>query len=284
MLFQLRQNVKTYLSNLYLSEFDKILKHQFKFHYATIDTIDQLDCTLSDLYEGREDGVIINGFISSDEIRCILDNLNRKKGFHHKIRFGHTFGITLSDSDQQKYFRYASLFLPALYEVAGKSILERLEYCFASLTNLPCEIARNKNGELAVPATIRTLYPGKGGLPIHCERATTTDIDPISTGITDLFYRRNILSYFVVLQNASKGGSLILFNSTDYRPGMGLKSVSDIFLLKGQKFKPEPGDLLIFNGGSIWHKVEDIKGKNDRITMAGFLDLNKDRSKWIFWS
>ena len=66
--------------------------------------------------------------------------------------------------------------------------------------------------------------------------------------------------------------------------GNGLKSVKELLFKSGQKIKPKPGDLLIFNGGSIWHKVEEIKGKSDRITFAGFLDMNKDKTKWIYWS
>ena len=77
---------------------------------------------------------------------------------------------------------------------------------------------------------------------------------------------------------------MILFNDTQWEPGVGLKTVSQLLFKSGQKIKPKPGELLIFNGGHIWHKVEDIKGKSDRITVGGFMDMSADKTKWLFWT
>jgi len=167
----------------------------------------------------------------------------------------------------------------------GEEVFKRINNCFETLSkNKKAEIAKHSNGQEFLPATVRMLQPGKGGLPIHCERATTTDIDPISKGVKAAFHGTNIISYFIVLQNTEVGGSLIIFDDSAYTVGKGLKSVRELLFKPGQKIKPEPGDMLIFNGGSIWHKVEEIKGKSERITYAGFLDMNADQSKWIYWS
>ena len=51
-----------------------------------------------------------------------------------------------------------------------------------------------------------------------------------------------------------------------------------------EKFNPEPGDLLIFYGGRIWHRVEPILGSKPRITLGGFINFSDDDKKCFYWS
>jgi hypothetical protein len=48
--------------------------------------------------------------------------------------------------------------------------------------------------------------------------------------------------------------------------------------------KPLPGDILVFSGGPIWHRVENIKGDTPRITFGGFLNFSKDEKELFYWS
>jgi len=50
------------------------------------------------------------------------------------------------------------------------------------------------------------------------------------------------------------------------------------------KLRPQPGDLLMFYGGYIWHRVEDIEGNTPRITLGGFLNFSKDDKELYYWS
>jgi len=279
------QSIKHKLEDFYLSHFDKIFKYTFDFSFLNINDLDQYPHNLEDIYYGRTDGIVVRQFLNDGEVANIMKKVKTLDQDIYKIRFGDTYGHTLSDSNDEAYFKLASHFVPKLKDLMGHDVFKRLNDVFESISkSKPAQIAQTPNHQDFIPATVRMLHPGKGGLPIHCEIATTTDIDPLSNDVNAVFNRENIISYFVVLQNTEKGGSLIIFNDSEYEKGDGLKSVGELLFKPGQKIKPQPGDLLIFNGGSIWHKVEDIKGKKERITFAGFMDLSADKSKWIYWS
>jgi hypothetical protein len=277
--------LKNKLEDIYLTHFDKFFKHEFDFAYLDIHDLKNYKHSLEDIYEGKTDGIVIKNVLSSIEVNRILNSVKLLQEDIYKIRFGNTYGHTLSDSNDEAYFKLASHFVPKLRTLMSDDVFERINHCFETIAkNKKAEIAKLSNGQEFLPATVRMLQPGKGGLPIHCERATTTDIDPISKGVKAAFHGANIISYFIVLQNTEKGGSLIIFDDNTYTVGKGLKSVKELLFKPGQKIKPQPGDMLIFNGGTIWHKVEEIKGKSERITYAGFLDMNAEKSKWIYWS
>jgi hypothetical protein len=59
-----------------------------------------------------------------------------------------------------------------------------------------------------------------------------------------------------------------------------------IYLKDVEQFtvKPLAGDVLIFSGGPIWHRVEDIKGDTSRITYGGFLNFSKDGKELFYWA
>ncbi len=52
----------------------------------------------------------------------------------------------------------------------------------------------------------------------------------------------------------------------------------DSFLdnFRKQYINPDIGDMVIFNGGRIWHKVADFDGDKNRITVGGFLAHSQD--------
>ena len=48
--------------------------------------------------------------------------------------------------------------------------------------------------------------------------------------------------------------------------------------------KPEPGDLLLFAGGNVWHRVEKVAGFKSRITLGGFIAETTTPGKYYIWS
>ncbi len=106
----------------------------------------------------------------------------------------------------------------------------------------------------------------------------------------------NQLSYFVVLQNPEGGGELTLYDllwkdvqhkdhpeNNDYVIDLSgqRRYVSDLGQVAVQ---PMPGDLLIFHGGPIWHRVENIYGRIPRITLGGFINFSTNREHLYYWS
>ena len=104
------------------------------------------------------------------------------------------------------------------------------------------------------------------------------------------------LSYFLVLQESEKGGELSIYDmlwdqvKRKENPENNEFVIDDkdnhIYLKDVESFavKPKPGDILIFSGGPIWHRVEDIKGSIPRITFGGFLNFSKDNKELYYWS
>jgi hypothetical protein len=104
------------------------------------------------------------------------------------------------------------------------------------------------------------------------------------------------LSFFIVMQQPESGGELTLYdmvwehvNGKDFPENNEFvldKNGSKVFLndVESKKFNPEPGDLLIFYGGKIWHRVEPIMGTKPRITLGGFINFSDDKKKCFYWS
>jgi len=45
-----------------------------------------------------------------------------------------------------------------------------------------------------------------------------------------------------------------------------------------------PGDMILFQGGQLWHRVATVEGAKDRITFGDFLGFFKDKNKIAYWS
>ena len=45
----------------------------------------------------------------------------------------------------------------------------------------------------------------------------------------------------------------------------------------------EKGDLLLFDGGRIWHQVRPVLGQTNRVTIGGFTALSKNHRKVFYW-
>lgn len=58
------------------------------------------------------------------------------------------------------------------------------------------------------------------------------------------------------------------------------------FFYRGENIliKPEVGDLIVFNGGQVWHKVNDVIGTKDRVTFGGFLGRSLDGAELLYWN
>lgn len=147
----------------------------------------------------------------------------------------------------------------------------------------------------AVPANIRHFYPDKGGLFVHCGYLFQ-EHSPVYYQAVEPMKKEGQLSFFIVMQQPESGGELTLYdmiwenvNSKDFLENNEYvidKNGSKVYLkdLENKKINPGPGDLLIFYGGKIWHRVEPILGSKPRITLGGFINFSNDDKKLFFWS
>jgi hypothetical protein len=43
-----------------------------------------------------------------------------------------------------------------------------------------------------------------------------------------------------------------------------------------------PGDLILFDGGNIWHRVENLSGDRDRVTIGGFASISDEKEMYVW--
>ena len=100
-----------------------------------------------------------------------------------------------------------------------------------------------------------------------------------------------------MLQPSDKGGELTLYNLRWNDVKIRLSGDTVLVDEKGKKYDllnkkqvprisiaPQAGDMIVFSGGQIWHKVEFVKGTTNRITLGGFLSFTKDEKGLYIWS
>jgi len=144
--------------------------------------------------------------------------------------------------------------------------------------------------------TFRYLYPNKGGLYVHSGNYFQEQNEFFYSMLEEDIDMDNQLSYFIVLQNAEQGGELTLYDLIWEKGQIKDTPLNNEFVLDKEgkkiiikdlinlKLRPQPGDLLMFYGGYIWHRVEDIEGNTPRITLGGFLNFSKDDQELYYWS
>jgi carrier-protein-independent halogenase WelO5-like protein len=190
-------------------------------------------------------------------------------------------------------------------------LTQRLEDFFLNTANsYQVKVPRNTlNNQLVAASTFRFFVPGAGNLHVHCghshqprdngaqlqkpvneSEAKFYDILP-----ADFDYHPQ-LSYFLVLQNPEAGGELTVYDllwderiTKDYPENNEFlidPNGEKLYLkdLKSFAIRPMAGDILVFSGGPIWHRVEEVKGSIPRITFGGFVNFTKDDKAMYYWS
>ena len=207
----------------------------------------------------------------------------------------------MSDSEGQLDLYYSKLskfnsYLESLPFL--KAFSEKLDHFFKTVAknySVSVPVNKVKDKEVA-PGTFRLFYPGKGGLHVHCGNLFQAQSMFYYSLIKNDIDMNDQLSYFLVLQQSEEGGELTIYDmlwdkvKRKESPENNEFVIDDegnhIYVDKCRSFavRPKPGDILIFSGGPIWHRVEDIKGTSPRITFGGFLNFSKNQQELYYWS
>ncbi len=146
------------------------------------------------------------------------------------------------------------------------------------------------------PATLRVLTEGYGidlhvglsFLDLPCCRHLCSLIDPSMQ-----------LSWFLTLKVAEEGGELVTYGLTwdearrdAGHPGAIVQAgqvvvtgapAARLRRLPALAVRPEPGDVLIFDGGHWYHEVTAPRG-GERRTLGGFLAYSADHRRILRWA
>ena len=251
---------------------------------------------LDDLLDGRRDGVTITGVVTPDEAATAVEGLQRVSEDDRRDHpFGWLLGMSIGmiggDTDRTPYIADAARVRPLINEAFGFDPQERLAERLAPISGGRRLVAASEKGAAYNPGQVRWWVPGRGGLPAHVGNEFRTQLEHgamqhlLST--TSVF---NHLSYFLVLQRASEGGELRVYDLTftenqgrsDW--GEGFPDDSWIASVPSCTINPGPGDLVLFGGGWRWHRVEPNWGTVPRVTYGGFAAASIAGTELHFWS
>ncbi len=145
--------------------------------------------------------------------------------------------------------------------------IQRALACFAG--GRPVELPRASDGRFYLPYTLRRLVDGKQ-IGVH----------------HDYHY-----SWVATLRKPDSGGDLFVYGvtaTTPDAPKMPNGFQYDLAAIEQRyhfaRCTPEVGDLFLLASGRCLHRVDRIVGARARVTMGGFLALDKDRRRVLFWS
>ncbi|MBL7800005.1 MAG: hypothetical protein JNL95_04695 [Chitinophagales bacterium] len=277
----------------------------FNFQEYNYSEIDQCSHLVKDLKAGNLDGFIMKNVFQPSEVEAVKSFLST---MHEddlmptpsgKI-FPSPFAIITDTAERldSYYSQLAKLDVCSQNYLPVATLLDRLARFFVEVgSDFKVSIPINKvKGKAVAPGTFRMFYPSMGGLHVHCGNLFQAQSMFFYSLIKNDIEMDGQLSYFVVLQQSESGGELTLYdmlwenvkrkespeNNEFVIDDAGNKIYVDA--LKSFAVKPQPGDILVFSGGPIWHRVENITGLSPRITFGGFLNFSKDGEELFYWS
>ncbi len=263
---------------------------------------------IDSLFNDEITGILLKSFLTtkeSDRVIYGFDLIDYKE----KVQINEGFisyPLTFAQFTQQKlagkitieeYNRLTVNLINTTEEVFGVNFIDRLVTFLQEYESIDSISSLYKNSEqYLVPYTFRDLFPGKGELIAHCENLFFEEFPDFFNLLKLVDIKDNKLSYFITLQAAEEGGELCCFdlNWKSVKARLSERYLLDVAgnqidledeqLVKRFKIRPEKGDLLLFAGGNIWHRVEQVKGIKRRITVGGFIAERNLNSNYYIWS
>ena len=151
----------------------------------------------------------------------------------------------------------------------------------------PVEPARADDGRAYAPFTIRRLADGKQ-IGVHHDYHYRLDLYRELAQQVDT---RTLISYVATLRSARVGGELLVYSATSDAPDLPKLPNGysyDLAAIEAQydcaSVATDPGDLFLLASGRCLHRVARIGGPQARITMGGFLALDRSHERVLFWS
>lgn len=280
-----------------------------EFNFIEINAIDTIPHdVLHQLMREEITGVLIKNFLSKEEVQLVQNNIKSiPKSLKFVINEGfQTYPISFAQFTQmakagamtiEQYLKIAKMSLENETSHLGLNISNRLVRFLTKheLFEEVSPIIEPKSNQPLIPFNIRELFSGNGELIAHCENLFFNEFPEFFDWLKLMDIKENKLSYFLTLQKSEKGGELCCydFNWSNVKTRVSYTELKDINgkiinvddeQLKRFLINPDEGDLLIFAGGNVWHKVLKVLGKKSRITYGGFIAETNKKGKYYVWS
>jgi len=234
--------------------------------------------------------VVLKNFLSADEVSEILDKVF--KNYNHTInnyipyRFSTMNWNTLSEHFKStEDFKY--LFHELFYAKFEKKLNAVLNDCQVK------SISELSSGFVFNPFTIRVLQPESVDIHEHCENISIHFFDRFFKELSNIIQVYDQYSFLLMLQPSDSGGEIVVYDEYWKNSESVPEQIQKLQQLdqSGNKdhikhiISLQKGDLLIFEAGKTWHKVNQAHGNKPRITLGGFAGWSKqDNNTLVFWS
>ena len=282
---------------------ERIYGDDIFFDFREIEYKDITDHLINDVKTRKIDGFVTKNVYSKEEVSQILslmknaDPQYRLEGSTSTMYPAPFAIITDKDEKLREYFTKLNYFNSYLEKNNMGWFTERLNRFFNKCgsdfeVSNPINMVANQR---VAPGNIRMFHTGKGGSPVHCGNFFRWRHGFFYSLLEPGIDSSQQLSYFVLLQNSEQGGELTIYDMVwdNVKRKVDVENndsvINDagerIYLTDCRQFtvKPQPGDILVFDGGRIWHRVEDIYGQTKRITFGGFINFSTDSKKFYYW-
>ena len=277
----------------------------FNFIEVPYEKLSESGDLIKKLKTGEIHGFVLKNLFSKQEIAEIIKALEKPLAEKAMVTpsglmYPAPFAI-VTDSGERLDAYYESM--KAAHEVENgepilKMVPQRIEQFFKTVAkDYRVSVPINKVKGLPVSeGCYRVFYKDKGGLFVHCGNLFQQQSEYYYSLLANDIDKTDQLSFFFNLQNTEEGGGLTIYDML-WKDVIGKASPQEndsvidakgntIYLKDVEQFevKPQPGDIFVFSGGPIWHRVEDIKGDTPRITYGGFVNFSTDGKEIFYWS
>ncbi len=271
--------------------------------FIEISSLSESEDLFDQIQNEQVDGVIIKNVLTKAEVDKMLAALElqtlSKVGAGY-LSYPQTFTLLSKENKEEakSYFRECKNMVDSfekLFEVdINKSVLNVLQK-LDSKRALKYFQPEGFDG-IVPPFTFRKLSPGaNSNLRLHVGNEFQQKNLELF-GFDREAVMLNQLSFFIMLQKPTSGGELSVYdfkwpeysmkdNEFQVRSEKGgVKNIKNKRTTKKRTISPDVGDMLLFSGGNIWHRVEPIGGSIPRITFGGFLCSSLDNRRLYTWS
>lgn len=267
-----------------------------------VDDLGGFPDALAKLFERRCMAVVVRGAYAGGPLAEAIERLQRgvegipvfrphTSDRPHPIRKGEVYGwpLVACEDSLDVYLDGAQRFDSFCADVFGQPMRPsvRIAEIMGQLSGgRPVSLPHAPDGRPYCAATIRHLGEGDT-LPFHYENESFHA--PALRGVVGGLDRSTLMSFYVPMAHADRGGELRLYH-VDCHEGRdnmigragGNEYVREDFEREGYTVPPaDVGDLLIFDGGRIYHEVTPVSG--ERWTMGGVFAFTSDRRGVHFW-